>query len=215
MLKAIFFDNDGVLVDTEHLYFEASRATLAEVGVAVSEATFIDLSLRQGRSIFDVVRDRLDEAAIEQLRQRRNRHYGDLLRRGVAPLDGVTEVLTALHGRTRLAVVTSSNHDHFEMIHAGTGLLRFFEFTVTNRDYERSKPHPDSYLTALARAGCTADEAIAIEDSERGLAAARAAGLRCIVVPRGLTRGCTFEGAHRVLSDTRDIVAAIDMECGA
>lgn len=214
MLKAIFFDNDGVLVDTEHLYYEASRATLAEIGVAVSEAAFIDLSLRQGRSIFELVGDRLDEAAIEDLRQRRNRRYGELLRRGVAPLDGVTEVLSALRGRARLAVVTSSNHDHFETIHAATGLLRFFEFAVTNRDYERSKPHPDAYLTALARAGCAADEAIAIEDSERGLAAARAAGLRCLVVPRGLTRGGDFGGAHRVLHETRDILAAV-LECGA
>jgi HAD superfamily hydrolase (TIGR01509 family) len=210
MLKAIFFDNDGVLVDTEHLYFEASREILAEVGAVVSEAEFIDLGLRQGRSVFDLVRDRFDDVAIEQLRQRRNRRYGELLRRGVAPIDGVDEVLAALHGRARLAVVTSSNHDHFELIHAGTGLLRFFEFTVTNRDYERSKPHPDAYLTALARAGCAPEEAIAIEDSERGLAAARAAGLRCLVVPRGLTRGGSFTGAHRVLDDTRDITAAID-----
>lgn len=209
MLKAIFFDNDGVLVDTEHLYFEASREILAEVGAVVSEAEFIDLGLRQGRSVFDLVRDRFDDVAIEQLRQRRNRRYGELLQRGVAPIDGVDEVLAALHGRARLAVVTSSNHDHFELIHAGTGLLRFFEFTVTNRDYERSKPHPDAYLTALARAGCGPEEAIAIEDSERGLAAARAAGLRCLVVPRGLTRGGSFTGAHRVLADTRDITAAI------
>ena len=209
MLKAIFFDNDGVLVDTEHLYFEASREILAEVGAVVSEAEFIDLGLRQGRSVFDLVRDRFDDVAIEQLRQRRNRRYGELLQRGVAPIDGVDEVLAALHGRARLAVVTSSNHDHFELIHAGTGLLRFFEFTVTNRDYERSKPHPDAYLTALARAGCGPEEAIAIEDSERGLAAARAAGLRCLVVPRGLTRGGSFTGAHRVLADTRDIPAAI------
>lgn len=206
---AIFFDNDGVLVDTEHLYYEASRATLAEIGVAVSEAEFIDLSLRQGRSVFELVRGRCDEAAIETLRERRNQRYAGLLRRGVAPLDGVTEVLEALHGSARLAVVTSSNHDHFETIHAATGLLRYFDFAVTNRDYARSKPHPDAYLTALARAGCAPEEAIAIEDSERGLAAARAAGLRCLVVPRGLTRGGDFRAAHRVLAETRDLLAAI------
>ena len=59
MLKAIFFDNDGVLVDTEHLYFAATRDTLADLGVEVSEALFIDFSLRQGRSIFDLVRESL------------------------------------------------------------------------------------------------------------------------------------------------------------
>jgi HAD superfamily hydrolase (TIGR01509 family) len=212
MLKAVFFDNDGVLVDTEHLYFQASREVLAELGTEVSEAEFIDLSLCQGRSVFDLVRERCDEARIETLRQRRNARYAALLAAGVPPLDGITEVLAALRPRARLAVVTSSNPEHFELVHARSGLLPFFEFAITNRDYARSKPHPDPYLTALARAGCRADEAIAIEDSERGLAAARAAGLRCIIVPRGLTRGGRFAGAHRVLETTREITTAV-LEC--
>jgi phosphoglycolate phosphatase-like HAD superfamily hydrolase len=57
----------------------------------------------------------------EALRRLRNARYAELLRAGVAPLDGIPEVLAALHGRAPLAVVTSSNHDHFEIIHAGTG----------------------------------------------------------------------------------------------
>jgi HAD superfamily hydrolase (TIGR01509 family) len=163
------------------------------------------------------VRDRFDGAAVERLRQRRNTRYTALLRAGIPPLDGIPEVLTALHGRAGLAVVTSSNPEHFAVIHAATGLLRFFDFAVTNGDYARGKPHPDAYLTALDRAGCTADEAIAIEDSERGLAAARAAGLRCLVVPRGLTRGGTFDGAYRILESSAQIVAVIAplLECGA
>jgi HAD superfamily hydrolase (TIGR01509 family) len=209
MLKAIFWDNDGVLVDTEHLYYDATRATLAEIGVAVSEAQFIELSLRQGRSVFDLARAQLDEARIETLRQARNTRYAERLRAGVAPLPGVETALAALHGRAQLAVVTSSNHDHFEIIHAATGLLRWFDFAITNRDYARSKPHPDPYHTALARAGCTADEAIAIEDSERGLAAARAAGLRCIVVPRGLTRGGSFGDAYRIVPDAGAVLEIV------
>ena len=210
MIKAIFFDNDGVLVDTEHLYYAATNAILAEVGAAVSEAEYIEINLRHGRSVFDRLRHRFDEPAIEALRRQRNARYSAMLQAGVPPLDGIADVLDALQPRARLAVVTSSNPDHFDLIHAATGLLRFFEFAITNRDYERSKPHPDPYLTALDRAGCRAAEVIAIEDSERGLAAARAAGLRCIVVPRGLTRGGRFDGAHRVLESTREIVAAVE-----
>lgn len=209
MLEAVFFDNDGVLVDTEHLYFAATREILATVGVALGEAEFIDLSLCQGRSVFDVVRDRLDAAAVEALRQARNARYAELLRAGVPPLAGVPETLAALHGRVRLAVVTSSNHDHFELIHAHTGLLRWFEFAITNRDYARSKPHPDPYATALDRAGCAPHAAVAIEDSERGLAAARAAGLRCIVMPRGLTCGGDFRGAHAVVDSPAALLAVL------
>jgi len=209
VLKAVFWDNDGVLVDTEHLYFEATRATLAEIGVTLTQAAFVDLSLCQGRSVFDIARDRFDDIAIEQMRERRNRRYAERLRAGVAPLPGVESVLAALHGRVTLAVVTSSNLDHFELMHGASGLLRWFDFTLTNCDYARSKPHPDPYDAALARAGCRADEAVAIEDSERGLAAARAAGLRCIVVPRGFTRGGEFRGAYRVLEDVGEVGAVL------
>ena len=205
MLKAVFWDNDGVLVDTEHLYFEATRATLADIGVGLSQAAFVDLSLRQGRSVFELARAQADAAAIERLREVRNARYADLLRPGVTPLPGIETTLAALHGRVTLAVVTSSNADHFALMHAASGVLRWFDFTLTNRDYARSKPHPEPYQTALAQAGCVAHQAIAIEDSERGLAAARAAGLRCIVIPRGLTRGGDFSGAYRVVDDVAEV----------
>ncbi len=208
-LKAVFWDNDGVLVDTEHLYLEASRVTLAEIGVALGEAEFVDLSLRQGRSVFDLAAGRVDAAALDALRTRRNERYADLLRAGVPALAGVEPVLAALRGQLRLAVVTSAPHEHFELIHTHTGLLRYFEFAVTNRDYARSKPHPDAYATALRRAGLAADEVVAIEDSERGLAAAVAAGLRCLVIPRGLTRGGDFGAAHAVLDDASAVPEAL------
>ncbi len=204
-LGAVFWDNDGVLVDTEELYFEVTRAALASVGHELSTEEFCDLSLRQGRSAFDLVRGRVGDAAIEGLRAQRNAAYAERLAAGVIPLDGIQHVLETLHGRVPMAVVTSCNAEHFDAMHRGTGLRRYFEFVLTNSDYPHTKPHPAPYLAAIARAGIPAYQCIAIEDSERGLAAARAAGLRCIVVPRGLTRGGDFVGAYRVVADTRDL----------
>jgi beta-phosphoglucomutase-like phosphatase (HAD superfamily) len=73
MLKAIFWDNDGVLVDTEGIYFEVTRTVLADAGFPLRTEEFIELSLRQGRSAFEVVRGALDDAAIERLRGRATR----------------------------------------------------------------------------------------------------------------------------------------------
>jgi HAD superfamily hydrolase (TIGR01509 family) len=127
----------------------------------------------------------------------------------VRALDGVETVLAGLHGRVAMGVVTSSNPEHFDIAHRSTGLLRYFDFVLTNRDYEHTKPHPAPYLAALARCGLAPEQCIAIEDSERGLASARAAGLRCVVVPRGLTRGGTFREAHCVLEDVRNLAAVL------
>jgi HAD superfamily hydrolase (TIGR01509 family) len=209
MLEAVFWDNDGVLVDTEELYFEATRAVLAQAGFALSAAQYADLGLGQGRSMFDLVREAIGDEAVERLRGERNARYAQRLAMGVAALDGIETVLAALHGRVAMGVVTSSNLDHFEIIHQTTGLLRYFDFVLTNRDYVYTKPHPAPYLAALARCGLAPEQCMVIEDSERGLAAARAAGLRCIVVPRGLTRGCSFDGAYRVLDDTRGIATVL------
>jgi HAD superfamily hydrolase (TIGR01509 family) len=208
-LRAVFWDNDGVLVDTEELYFEATRAVLAQVGFALDTEQFAELSLRQGRSVFDLVRATVGDREVERLRSERNTRYAARLAAGVPALEGVEEVLVALRGRVAMGVVTSSNPEHFEIVHRATGLRRYFDFVLTNCDYARSKPHPDPYLAALVRCGLAPEQCIAIEDSERGLAAARGAGLRCIVVPRGLTRGGTFDGAYRVLEHAQELAAVL------
>ncbi len=76
-------------------------------------------------------------------------------------------------------------------------------------DYGQSKPSPEPYLTAMQRNGLAAEECLVIEDSERGLRAALAAGLRCIVIPQGMTRGMDFTGALRQLDDIREVPALV------
>ena len=208
-LAAIFWDNDGVLVDTEGLYFEATRAVLANVGVTLDEARYIDLGLRQGRSAFDLVADR---SAVDALRAARNTRYSEMLHAGIAAIDGIDETLACLHGSLVMGIVTSSNRDHFELMHGHTGLLRYFDFWLANDAYPRTKPHPDGYLAALQHCGLRPEQCLVVEDSERGLTAARAAGLRCVAIPSGMTRGGEFRGAHAVLESVRelpDVIAAL------
>ncbi len=210
MLRAVLWDNDGVLVDTEELYFRASREVLAGAGIELTRAHYMDVSMRQGLSVFDLAAAQgVDAERIEQLRLARNDLYGRLVSAGNLVIDGVAETLRALHGRVAMGIVTSSRRDHFELIHATTGLLPYFDFVLTREDFVQSKPHPDAYLAALERGGLHADECVAVEDSERGLVAATAAGLRCLVVPTALTRGSDFRAAHKVLRDVREVVAEI------
>ncbi len=200
-IDCIFWDNDGVLVDTEHLYYQATCETLADVGIEVSRETFIDISLRQGKSVLDLAGTQTAQA----LRGARNRRYSELLHQGVSPIEGVEATLRQLHGKVQMGIVTSSHRDHFEIIHRNTGLLQYFDFVMTRENYEHSKPNPEPYLKALARSRCEAGQCLVVEDSERGLKAAVSAGLRCLVIPGTLNRGSDLSSAHRVLSSVREI----------
>ena len=205
MIRAVLWDNDGVLVDTEALYFDATREVLASVGAELTRDLFVRTSLEEGRSAFDLARERgTTEDEVKRLRSRRDERYSAFLRLGVPVFDGAEEVLSRLHGRVRMGVVTSAHREHFDLIHRSTGLVRYFDFVLAREDYESSKPHPDPYLAALERHGLRAEESVVIEDSVRGLLAARGAGIRCIVVPNALTRQGRFDGAHAVVGNLRE-----------
>lgn len=205
-IRAIFWDNDGILVDTEPLYYRASRDILKSAGIDLSRDEFARISLQEGRSVFTLAeRKGFAPEQVETLRLARNVRYAELLRQEARALDGVEEVLKSLHGRVAMAVVTGSLGEHFNIIHQRTGLLKYFDFILTREDYTHGKPHPDPYLTALARSGLAPRECLAVEDSERGLLAASRAGLRCLAVPGHLTRKGDFGTAWQVLSSVREI----------
>jgi HAD superfamily hydrolase (TIGR01509 family) len=213
-VKAIFWDNDGVLVDSEPLYFETTREAMAELGVELTLADFAELSLRTGASAFDVATSRgISPERIEAARLRRNARYGERLA-GVELIPGVREALAALHGRVPMAVVTSSRRVHFEIQHARTGARPFFEFVLTKEDFTRFKPDPQPYLMAAARLGVVPGDCLVVEDSERGLRAAVAAGMRCAVVPSALSPGADFSTAVRVLGDVRQVPALFEQLSG-
>lgn len=209
--RALLWDNDGVLVDTEPLFFRATREVLAPYGVDLREDVYVDFVLRHGRSLFDLIAERgVGREEIVRSRAVRDARYMDLLREGVSVLEGVRESLAALAGRIPMAIVTSSGREHFERLHEPLGLLDYFDFVLADGDYAHPKPHPEPYLAAAERLELDPAECLVVEDSERGLRAAVAAGMRCLVIPSGFSRGGNFASAHRVLASAREVPAVLE-----
>jgi len=151
----------------------------------------------------------MEPEVIARLRADRNRRYSDLLRNGIRVLDGVEDTLRQLQGKVLMGVVTNSRREHFELIRTTTGLLQYFDFVLTREDYGKSKPNPDPFLTAIIRNGLQPEHCIIVEDSERGFAAAKAAGIRCIMIPNSLTKGGDFSGAYRVLNNAGEVAVEV------
>jgi phosphoglycolate phosphatase-like HAD superfamily hydrolase len=142
----LFWDNDGVPVDTEALYFEANRQVLRGLGVELTVRHFREFYLEDTTGGWHLVGG-LSDAAIEEKRGERNRIYAEMLSTRSFAVPG------ALFGRFAMGVVTSSRRDHLDLIYARTGFGRFFEVVVTGDDLRRTKPDPEPCLRALELAG--------------------------------------------------------------
>lgn len=208
--QAIFWDNDGVLVDTERLYYRATREALAEKGLELTPELYFQYFLASDRGTVAFATDRgLAESEAVQIRERRNRNYRELLQTEPIAIAGVREALETLRPHFRMGIVTSSLRSHFETIHRRTGLLGYFDFVLAQNDYAASKPSPDPYLAAIAKCSVPPDRCLAIEDAPRGLVSAKAAGIACWVIPNALTRFDTFAHADRVLPSVTAVAAAL------
>ncbi|HEY4744028.1 MAG TPA: HAD family hydrolase [Desulfuromonadaceae bacterium] len=207
MFDGIFWDNDGVLMETEHLYYQANAEALANAGVALTLDDFRRISLRQGESVLTLAAG--DGA---ELRRLRDEIYCRLLGEEARVIPGVQPTLERLHGRLPMAIVTSCRRENFLQMHRASGLLGYFDFILTREDYGASKPDPEPYLTACARAGLDPSRCLAIEDSERGVQSAARAGLNVAAIPGELNQGGDFAAARWLLEAIDELPALLGID---
>jgi len=201
-IQAVLFDNDGVLVDTETLFFETTRRAFAELGLNLDRETWARRYLTEGSSSKEIALSLgADAGRVTQVIEQRNQQYWSVLKNPPPLRPYVQETLAALHGRFQLAIVTGCGREQLNLVHNGNAVLAMFNLIVTSDDCSSSKPHPEPYLAALLALRVEPTQCIAIEDSPRGLASARAAGIPCIVVPTELTAMLEFPGALAIEQD--------------
>ncbi|MET9020087.1 HAD family hydrolase [Actinopolymorpha sp. NPDC004070] len=190
-IRALVFDFDGLVVDTETPEFQAWQEIFADHGTELELATWADvigttdhhfdpyaeLERASGRTV--------DRGAIRTARRARIR----ALISDQPVLPGVEDYLRQArdHG-LRVGLASSSSRDWIQGHLAERGLLHHFDTVRTGDEVERTKPDPALYRLAAADLGVDPAQAIALEDSPNGLAAAKRAGMFCVVVPNALTR---------------------------
>lgn len=200
MITHLLFDHDGVLVDTERWYFEATREALARLGVAM---TFDDYKqhLVDGASNWaSASAHGATESEIALARAWRDERYQYYLQRKDIDIPGVASVLDELDQSFQMAVVTTSKRRDVDLIHRSRALLSRMSFVLCREDYHLGKPHAEPYETGLRRFGIGPDRAAVIEDSQRGLDAAKAAGIRTIKVHNAFVEHQEAASDHEIRS---------------
>lgn len=203
MKRYILWDHDGVLVDTEPCYFEATRSTLRELGVDLGKEDYLD-DMAIGRSAWErAKRLGVTDERIAAGKRARNALYQRYLSERDIDIPGVGQVLGTLAAHYAMAIVTTAKREDFDLIHRDRNLVRHMAFVLASGDYPRAKPAPDPYLEALSRFGAAPGDAVVVEDSERGLRAAVAAGIDCVIIDNDFVKGQDFRAAtHHIRSIT-------------
>lgn len=211
MIRALIFDFDGLILDTETPEFLAWQELYREHGQELTAGTWGQIVGGTAASAFEpasylqelVGRSRALD--LEAIRAGKRAHVLELIAaRPVLP--GVSDILDAARRLgLRLAVASSSSHKWVDAHLTTRGLFPFFELIVCSEDAPRVKPYPDLYLRALDLLGLPAEQAIAFEDSPNGVRAARAAGLSVVAVPNPMTAQLSIEGENLRLNSLADL----------
>ena len=186
MIRALIFDFDGLILDTESALIRAYGDVHAEHGIAFDEVLFLR-SVGHADYAFDpwhAFEKRADRVALETARRARNRLRDHELR----ILPGVISLLDAARtAGLRVALASNSQHPHCEYHLGRLGLLDRFTFVACREDVPSPKPEPDLYNLVLNQFGLRGHEAIAFEDSHTGSLAAKRAHLHVVAVPNSST----------------------------
>ncbi|WP_080469628.1 HAD family hydrolase [Enterobacter hormaechei] len=184
-VKAVIFDMDGVIIDSEGLWRQAQKAALAGWRAEVSDEECE--SLTKGKRLDEIARNWCEycklEADPEMIEAAIRLRIIELIGREGKAIEGIYDVMSYFReAGYRIALATSSSH---EIVHAVLKKLRmghYFEVICSADDERYGKPHPAVYLSALRKLGLTASQCIVIEDSQSGYRAALSAGLKTLIV---------------------------------
>ena len=210
VIRALVLDFDGLVLDTESCAYEAWRLVYAEHGCELSLDRWCETigSDRREFDPFEELRAKVGPGLEVARMQRRRREHRDALLSRLGAMAGVSSRLSEARDLGLSLAIASSSPLSWVAGHlARLELQHFFDALATADEVDRVKPAPDLYLRAATALGIRPSEAVAVEDSPNGVAAAKAAGLYCVAVPGPMTRHLSFERADLVL----DSLAAVSL----
>lgn len=202
----VVFDMDGVLVDSEPLHEEATKAYLAELGISL-DVTDLTKSM-YGRRVTDLTTElaRMINRPAAEVNAGRQRLFWDSLD-GLQLMPGAAEAVDDLSSvGARLAVATSATRPYLEYVLQRFDLTARFDALVCGDEVRDSKPDQAIYLLAARRLGANPALCAAVEDSPNGVASARAAGMHVVAVPNEATAGLDLPGAHKTVNGLSEAV---------
>jgi HAD superfamily hydrolase (TIGR01509 family) len=200
MIELVIFDCDGVLVDSERLAVRVESRLISSLGWPITESEVVDRFVGRSDAYMHSEIERELGRAVPDWQQRYEEQLYEAFRSELQPVDGITAALDSLALPT--CVASSGTHAKMQLALGITHLLERFEghiFSVT--EVANGKPAPDLFLHAAAKMEAQPGRCVVVEDSRSGVAAARAAGMRCLGYSGGVTAASALTGPGTVVFD--------------
>ncbi|HJZ88883.1 MAG TPA: HAD family phosphatase [Polyangia bacterium] len=211
MLRATLIDLDGTLVDTERENAESVARALSRHGRPMSERERAFVVGHGWREIYSLIEHNQPSGfSFAELLSAAAAEKADLLRaQGLRVLPGAREATLRLAARGPVGCVTGSSREEAELVLELAGLRALLDCLITTEDVACGKPQPDGFLKGAERLGVEPARCLAVEDSQAGIAAARAAGMRCVAVQAGNFLGQDQTAADLIVPTLHDLDEAL------
>lgn len=206
-IRAVCFDLDGLMFNTEHVFYESAEVLLGRRGYAMSRGAMDAMLGRRPLESFQALIDYLGlqgEGPAELLAESRVVFY-QLLDTKMQPMPGLFELLDLIEARgIPKGVATSSPRDYLENVFGRFGLLSRFQVALTAESVTHGKPNPEIYLKAAEQLNVRPEEMLVLEDTQTGTRAGAAAGAYVVSVPHEHTSSHDFSQASYVATGLND-----------
>lgn len=211
--RLVILDFDGLLFDTERPFLEAIRKVLKKHGIELQDNDYISTDLQHGTSLLEhyVETGLLDSNNISKIQDEIYFEYNQLIENGITAMPGAIKTIELLDGKYKIAIASSSKRIFIDRILKQHGLAGKFDFIVARENTRNLKPNPECLKLILKELSHNINESIIFEDTLRGLRAAKAIGMKCIIVPNDLTKEGSFDGADLVVNSLLDLVSIFEV----
>ncbi|MBO0783976.1 MAG: HAD family phosphatase [Ktedonobacteraceae bacterium] len=181
--RAVIWDLDGVIVDSAESHRLSWHRMAREAGLPFTDEQFWATFGQRNDTIIPQLWGEMPPERVQELADRKEEHFRELIRDTVEPLPGAITLLSALHeADLRQALASSAPMKNIELIADVLGLKRYLEVLVSGETVPHGKPAPDIFLKAAAELGAHPENCLVIEDAVAGVEAAQAGGMHCIAV---------------------------------
>ena len=182
-IRAVIWDLDGVIIDSANDHRLAWQRLAREEGISFSDADFWATFGKRNDAIFAEIWGSLPPERVQELANRKEAYFRELIRKTAVPLPGAMELMRGLHeAGFSQALASSTPVENIELISEVLGLERYLTVLVSGETVPLGKPAPDIFLKAARELNIPPTHCLVIEDAVAGVEAAHAAGMRCIAV---------------------------------